>query len=711
MLQPHLLRFYRGVRQRTFSPLFVSLSLTGTLAVAQPVLVKDINPGAGSSGVQQLTNVNGTLYFAAYHEASGSELWKSDGTAAGTTLVKDLAPGSAGSYPQQLTNVKGTLYFVAGNDLYKTDGTATGMVRLKSFSAPPAWLTAVGSTLYFAANNGVSGTELWKSNGTAAGTTLVKDLVPAGEAKPSQLLNAGGILYFSAAGGLYKSNGTAAGTVRVKSFAVPLRELTYLNGQVYFTDQDDLWKTDGTRAGTTVVKAFPRWQSGEHTWSSAEPRQFTLSGGKLFFITTLDYNLLQLWKSDGTPAGTTAITTLESVSVPTVSNLVDVGGTLYYAFSVGINDESLYKTDGTTVTLVKSFGYGLPDVRGLTNVNGQLYFAAGMDPAGDPEGYDRGVELWTSDGTPDGTYLLANINPDLNGSAEGSYPAQLTDLKGVLYFSANNGSRGRELWAYPTPDAVAPALRLNAGGAAYHTPTGEPFSADAFFSGGQTFRLKTAVDFVGTEADTLYQTERWGTFSYRLPVEKGTYRVVLHFAEIYWGVQQKGGVGCRRFNVDVEGRRTLTEYDIFAKAGGALKATRETFETVVTDGTLNINFLKGSANFPKVSAIEVMAVATPASSPGARAAITTKDLATEAWQAQVHPNPVLDLLTVQLPFGVAGVKATVITDATGNVRLSNAHRTAGENQLQIAAGGLPEGFYLLRLQTDQGSRVVRFVKH
>jgi ELWxxDGT repeat protein len=481
---------------------------------------------------------------------------------------------------------------------------------------------------------------------------------------------------------------------------------------VYFTDQDNLWKTDGTAAGTVLLKGFPAYQSGEATWISAEPRQFTISGRSLFFIVSLDESTLQLWKSDGTPAGTVLHKSLPAAGggLSTVSNLADVNGTLYFAHHVGFSNEALYKTDGTTVTLVKNFGTGFPDVKWLTSANGRLYFAASLDPGYEEDDIYRGVELWTSDGTPAGTQRVADIHPDPTPVTNGSSPAWITAFKGVLYLTADNGSKGTELWTYTLPDGLMPALRLNAGGGAYHTPTGEPFGADAFFSGGSSYRLKTAVNFANTEADTLYQTERWGAFSYRLPVENGTYQVVLHFAEIYWGVQQKGGAGSRRFHVDVEGRRQLTEFDIFAKAGGALKATQEILNTEVTDGILTIDFLKGSANFPKVSAIQVIPVLDRLGSPGARTAPAAAVPETEAWQARVHPNPVADQLTVQLPFGAEKVRATAVTDASGKVQLSNAHRSAGRNALQIATGGLPEGFYLLRLQTDQGSRVVRFVK-
>jgi ELWxxDGT repeat protein len=75
------------------------------------VLVKDINPGTASSYPRYLTNANGTLLFTASDGTSGYELWKSDGTAAGTTIVANLAA-------QSLTNVNGTLFFSADDGIH-----------------------------------------------------------------------------------------------------------------------------------------------------------------------------------------------------------------------------------------------------------------------------------------------------------------------------------------------------------------------------------------------------------------------------------------------------------------------------------------------------------------------------------------------------------------------------------------------------------------
>jgi hypothetical protein len=69
---------------------------------------------------------------------------------------------------------------------------------------------------------------------------------------------------------------------------------------------------------------------------------------------------------------------------------------------------------------------------------------------------------------------------------------------------------------------------------------------------------------------------------------------------------RRGGIGSRKFHVNLEGARKLTDYDIFARAGGALRVAQETFRVTVSDGTLNVAFLKGSADNPAIKAIEVL---------------------------------------------------------------------------------------------------------
>ena len=74
-------------------------------------MVKDIRTGPMGSNPSGLVNLDGTLYFAADNGVHGMELWKSDGTSAGTSLVKDINALTGGSYPQALAGVNGITLF------------------------------------------------------------------------------------------------------------------------------------------------------------------------------------------------------------------------------------------------------------------------------------------------------------------------------------------------------------------------------------------------------------------------------------------------------------------------------------------------------------------------------------------------------------------------------------------------------------------------
>ncbi|MFO7144159.1 hypothetical protein B9T16_22595 [Arthrospira sp. PCC 8006] len=137
-----------------------------------PVLFKDINPGTGNSNPSNFTVFNDTLYFTANDGTNGYELWKSDGTQAGTVLLKDINPGTGNSSPSNFTVFNDTLYFQAndgtnGTELWKSDGTEAGTVLVKDINPGtrnsfPSNFTVVNDTLYFSAYDDTKGTELWK---------------------------------------------------------------------------------------------------------------------------------------------------------------------------------------------------------------------------------------------------------------------------------------------------------------------------------------------------------------------------------------------------------------------------------------------------------------------------------------------------------------------------------------------------------------------
>jgi ELWxxDGT repeat protein len=533
---------------------------------------RDSSDGHSSPG--DLTNVNGTLYFAATDAYAGRELWRSDGTAAGTTLHSDIEPGFEtyierfySSSPGELTNVNGTLYFAAasgyeGRELWKVDPSGnTVMVKdmtpeveyvphpyrpgfgwNEPVDSNPRDLTNVNGTLYCLTDAG-----LWKSDGTDVGTVLLKPLQDAGH-----LVNNAGTLFLAGSQGesqgveLWKSNGTEATTVLAKGAptsipagANPQQPLN-VNGTLYFvagnaTSGYALWKSTGTAAGTTLVK-----QVGPDLYNLINVN------GKLFFIGNDGTHGPELWKSDGTAAGTGMVKDVVTEGDP-VRNLAAVNGVVYF-----VAYGELWKSDGTATgtKMVKDIypgGYYETDYEtwedvyypyhsnpeGLTALNGVLYFHANS-PAG------RG-ELWRSDGTAAGTYLVKDINPGLDSenkprSAEVRY---LTVANGTLYFSANDGN-GHRLWksngtnagTVKLKDVTAQDLRRAGNGiyfwAASSTSTWELWKSDGTSAG--TVPVKTldspqyypVPQFHRAVGNVVYFTTEHITYGHELWKSDGT---------------------------------------------------------------------------------------------------------------------------------------------------------------------------------------------
>ena len=147
--------------------------------------------------------------------------------------------------------------------------------------------------------------------------------------------------------------------------------------------------------------------------------------------------------------------------------------------------------------------------------------------------------------------------------------------------------------------AVFTPIRVNASGPAYTDPVGQIWSADTDYSGGNTW--STQSNITGTTTPTLYQTCRWGAFSYAFNVPNGNYVLNLKFAEI-----SLTGAGQRQFNVSLNGWRVLNNFDIYAAAGGAMIAVDKSFPVTVTNGQINLQFAQGAVNWPLVSAIEIV---------------------------------------------------------------------------------------------------------
>jgi len=573
---------------------FLGLPLLLLLASSMPVsfaqdtgsaeMVKDIYPGSLGSDPHDyfvegawLANLNGTLFFAANNSPSpyNVELWRSDGTEAGTNLVADLGPGS--SCPKYMTAVNGRLFFGAnsqstGLGLYSSDGTEPGTVLLKNranimgISLPSRsaynlgdYVTSVDGILYFAATTLLFdgqlywnyGVELWRSDGTVAGTYVVKDIYPGpGSSNPDCLANVNGTLYFAADDGvhgveLWKSDGTAGGTVMVKDInpnSIPYKHsypkwLTNVNGTLYFTAYDgvhgvELWKSDGTEAGTVMVKEI---FSGT---SDSNPAWLTNVNGTLFFAATDTTGDRELWRSDGTEAGTFVVKDINptlGTSGSTPLYLKEANGTLFFqAFSPGAGRE-LWRSDGTEAGtyMVKDInptgGISYPDpaTGWLTSVGDFLLFAASDGT--------HGYELWQSDGTEAGTFMVEDINPTYTGSTPNdSWPGWITSINGAAFFIATDGVHGRELWKYtvytPPELSTTDATDVNSNSATLNgnlTSRGTVSSVQVYFewatdayytNNGNTYSDRTAssnMDVTGPFSTAISGLSPFTTYHFR----------------------------------------------------------------------------------------------------------------------------------------------------------------------------------------------------
>jgi ELWxxDGT repeat protein len=428
-------------------------------------------PFSAPSLFNGFTSVGGLAYFNAddgVHSGGngsfpilsqyGGELWKTDGTAAGTALVADIRPGNYGSKLSYLTNVGGTLFFSAndgstGTRLWKSDGTQAGTVPVSTSAKKPnlAFTNAnMNGTLFFNGTDGASGYELWKSDGTDTGTMLVKDIRPgSGNSNPAGLTNVSGTLFFTANDGasgfeLWKSDGTGGGTKIVKDIMFAAAgsypsNLINVNGRLFFTANDgatgiELWTSDGTNGGTNPVADIAGGSQGSN------PQSLTNMNGTLFFTSYDGVTGTQLWKSDGTQSGTARLTFANIGAGGTHPlSLTNVNGTLFFVANDGISGYELWKSDGTVggTALVKDIAPGSinSSPSALANVDGVLFFQANDGT--------HGIEPWKSDGTAAGTIPLADIAP---GSAP-SNAFDFTFLNGRMIFFADDGVHGYEPWS------------------------------------------------------------------------------------------------------------------------------------------------------------------------------------------------------------------------------------------------------------------------
>lgn len=178
--------------------------------------------------------------------------------------------------------------------------------------------------------------------------------------------------------------------------------------------------------------------------------------------------------------------------------------------------------------------------------------------------------------------------------------------------------------AITSPAHAATVIAINSGGGAV-----APFVADANYNGGNTYATSATINTSGVVNPApmaVYQTERWqSSFSYTIPglTPSAPYTVRLHFAEIYFTAS-----GRRSFNVDINGARVLSAFDIYAQAGGNNRAlVREFSANTNASGQIVIAFSSVVDN-AKVNGIEILSQDSATITPTRTGTVTIPPTAT-----------------------------------------------------------------------------------
>lgn len=421
-----------------------------------PELLLDLNPGSTDSEPYFLGKNDDVLFFSAKDDLHGTELWKTDGTPDGTSMILDINGSSYGSVSSHgdAAILDGVIYFAGnngqfnnGSELWRSDGTAAGTWMVKDVapgtdSSIPRDLITVGDLVFFKATTNV-GKELWVTDGTTAGTKLVKDIYPVESNGPENFFAFLGQLFFTADDGihgeeLWVSDGTTAGTNMVKDINVG--DDAYPTGFFIFDDRlffkarsasyHEYWSTDGTEEGTQ--------------FHFARESYFTpfVYKDHFYFMGYDSVRKKELWKSDGTGGGTALLKDLDPIYGGSPRDFFIFDDLLYFIAADGTRRDyehgfEIWKTDGTAegTQMVKDINPGKAgsDVTFVTPFLDTFYFVAKSPTTG----------FWMSDGSAGGT-------TEFSGPVQPSsifWKSGFVELNDRLLFVGQTPSTGHEIFS------------------------------------------------------------------------------------------------------------------------------------------------------------------------------------------------------------------------------------------------------------------------
>lgn len=409
----------------------------GTTGGTQPlgaVAARPVNErgraGCDSKGV----SMSGNIYLAGYDNTNGTQLWKTDGTEAGTIVVSKAAPPFAGPLlPCYLAAVGNRVYFqgsptygATGTELWASDGTTVGTAQVADINPGiagswPQFTTSFNNSVFFLANDGTHGTQLWTSDGTAAGTRLSTML---GTSVPQSLQAAlAGHLALTATNAgsieLWTSDGTTAGTMQIANNLASTsvfinRNLAYYGGGpiVGGFQEVEPWVSDGTVADTTLLL-------GINPPNGSQPDTFTDFDGITFFQATNPTGLRQLWRTNGSGAGTKLVST-----ITLGPSQLAAGQNLFFVYNDGTTGAELWALDNEPPIAV-------------------------ADAAGDvAAGSSMLVDVLANDSDPDGALSPATV-VIVTAPSHGTASVSAT---GMVTYTAATSYAGSDTFAYTVAD-------------------------------------------------------------------------------------------------------------------------------------------------------------------------------------------------------------------------------------------------------------------
>ncbi len=503
-MEKKLQRIGSRLSKKSFILLTISLIvlIQNPLRAQIPSIIQDINVGSPNSSPTLFTSCGAinTIFFVADNGTTGAELWKYDIGTGTASLVKDINPGATGSgitvITPNLTN-NGIIFNANdgtnGNELWKSDGTPAGTSMILDIntgtasSSPNNFYISAGKFI-FSADNGTNGKEPWITNGNIAGTALLKDINPGvGASDPNNFTDIGTKVLFRANDGtngseLWSTDLTVANTLLLKDIntgsvsSIP-SNFSVLGSTLIFSATDvtngaELWKSDGTLAGTQLVKDINSGTGSSMNITPGGKSFFTPFNNAIYFQATDGIAGYELWKTDGTSGGTTLVKDIQTGSSSSSPSGIFASPTnLFFTANDGTAGIEVWMSDGTTggTALLKDINPGASSSSSITTTflrtgNGIIYFAANDGT--------NGVELWRTLESTVTTTLIA----DINSGAGSSSPASIIQYNNILYFSANNGATGIEPWKFDpasAPTGINQLSKENVSFEVYPNPTHE----------------------------------------------------------------------------------------------------------------------------------------------------------------------------------------------------------------------------------------------